>query len=118
MASKQSRRSVSVCKETYEALQKKALEDGTSCSGIVEKLVRPYLGLDQSPPVIKPGPVPKEPKPAKLTGTVSLQPVPAPTPKLEKPVAEPRRSLKPLREIENKSDPILGDDVASKIFTF
>ena len=46
MASKQTRRSISVSISCYERLKERCDRDGTSMSGVVEELVRAALGME------------------------------------------------------------------------
>ena len=95
MAKRQTRRSISVAKLTYEKLQTYAREQGTSCSGIVETLLAPIL--------------------REVAPTPPVKEVVVTTPVLEKRGHwEPRAA--PILKDPVKAD--LGDPSANKIFTF
>lgn len=109
MSKKQTRRSISVSRETYERLKLHVEANGGSCSAIVEDLLRPVIGL--APRVV---PERAAPKPRVREVVVA-------TPVLEvngdwepRPVPVPVRRAEP---VVKQADPVLGDQ-ASKIFTF
>ena len=116
MPRKQSRRAISVSRETYDAIKKRAAETGTTGSGLVEFVVRKYLGLDEQE--MRPARVKKE-EPAPTPEPIVVKPVAAPTPMLAKDLKkEPEITIKK-KEVEapKSKDTILGDK-ASSIFTF
>jgi hypothetical protein len=115
MASKQTRRSISVSTSCYERLKARCDKDGTSMSGVVEELIRAAVGLP--PRDLSPRPAIKAPKRPVVLVTKELGPEtdwkPAPGP------AERIETIRKVVEISKPAHELTPEFVkASKIFTF
>lgn len=145
MSSKQTRKSISVSGDAYWALKARCEKDGTSMSGVCERLIREFLEMaprDQAPIVTQ---VPKRPSakdivavprkppvrpytPAKDIETVLAEVVgppvvvaPAPIPiKVDRSeqIAAAAARIDARRDEPVKKPGVPLDDMASKIFTF
>lgn len=127
MSKKQTRRSISVSGETYDKLQAYVEQHGSSCSGVVEDLLRPFLGLEERAPNLSRPPVKRVERPSAPNRVEQIKEVQASkarevtvtTPVLEKNgnwEEVDGRKIGPVEPAKPR-DPILGD-AASKIFTF
>lgn len=112
MASKQTRRSISVSVSLYERLKVKCDADNLSMSGVVETEIRKYLGME--PRDLTPKAAPKRDRTVVLTSK-ELKPDPISW----KPATPERVETIRAEHEKQKATPIapLGDK-ASKIFTF
>lgn len=72
MSKKQTRRSISVSGELYDRLRTHCEANNTTCSGVVEELLRSYLGMEERAPNLKKPPVERVVRPV-------APPPPAPT---------------------------------------
>jgi hypothetical protein len=59
MSKKQTRRSISVSGELYERLQAYCLANGKTGSGVVEDLLRSFLGMEERAPNLAKPPIPR-----------------------------------------------------------
>jgi len=136
MSKKQTRRSISVSGELYDRLRTHCEANSTTCSGVVEDLLRSFLGMEERAPNLKKPPIARveRPEAARVTAirdrvSQVLPTVFAPTPKaLEVAVTtsvlekngdweKKPEPAKPVEPGEKKTGTKL-EDLASKIFTF
>ena len=129
MASKQTRKSISITGDAYWALKARCEKDGKSMSGVAEVLIREFLDMPEREAVaFKAAQLPKAKPyvPAKDIETV-LREVVGPPMVVAKGVVPASRmdTIKAAADrIEARKDEpvkkpgILPDDMASKIFTF
>jgi len=118
MASKQTRKSISVTGDAYWALKARCEKDGTSMSGVAERLIREFLDLPEREVLVAKARV--APKVKLVTKEL------APETKWVEP-AKPDRSeqiaavaarIEARKDEPAKKPGILPVDMASKIFTF
>lgn len=133
MSRKQTRRSISVSRETYDRLRAHAAEHGTTGSGVVEDLLRGFFEMPdrQQKEVIAPIPRFERAKPAKaervmVLTTPELKPEaawvekgPADRVQVIRDMTEAKAAFEKRDEVEvKKKEGVLPGDMASKIFTF
>jgi predicted CopG family antitoxin len=116
MASKQTRKSISITGDAYRALKARCEKDGTSMSGVSERLIREFLDLpNRDELVAKARVAPKVKLVAKELAPETKWVEPA---KLDR--SDQIRAAADRIEAR-KEEPVkkvLPDDMASKIFTF
>lgn len=142
MATKQTRRSVSISGIAYDALKEHCEKDKSSFSGVVENLIRAYLGMEIRPkegrqfirdpkeksrkkasPVAAPVPPPPAPAKPYLAPKPVIQ-IPNPPARVPHPpvLPEPKpERIELIREaVERKKSDTPQDEksVAARIFTF
>lgn len=110
MASKQTRRSISVSMSLYEKLKVRCDAENLSMSGVVETEIRKYLGME--PRDLTPKPAPK-----RVSTTVLVAKELAPRTDWQPVPAARMEEIKRVAEKSNATIAPLGDK-ASKIFTF
>jgi hypothetical protein len=113
MATKQTRRSISVSISLYERLKAKCDADNHSMSGVVESEIRKYLGME--PRDLTPKHPVRQVAEVVLT-TKELKAAPAPI--SWKPASEDRVATIRAEAEKQKAAPPPPGDKASKIFTF
>jgi hypothetical protein len=120
MASKQTRKSVSITGDAYWALRARCEKDGTSMSGVCEGLIRTFLELPERDQLAKS--LPAKPAPKLVVATK----VPVPTVVTTKELA-PKTEWKPVtasrveqirKAVEAKQEDGPPIDTAGGIFTF
>lgn len=121
MASKQTRKSISVTGDAYWALKARCEKDGTSMSGVCEGLIRDFLELPQRDRDAKVATMPaRAAKPVVVTAK-ELAPEtawkPAPVSRVEA-IKEVADRIEARKDEPVKKPGILPVDMASKIFTF
>jgi len=134
MSKKQTRRSISVSGELYEKLQAYCQANGKTGSGVVEDLLRSFLGMEERAPNLAKPPIPRveRVKPvdapsrvdqmkeiqASKAAPVASKEVVLTTPVLEKNGDWEKKAapIEPPAEGKKAGTPL--PDLASKIFTF
>lgn len=116
MASKQTRRSISVSGDLYDRLKAWCEQNSTSMSGVVEEVLRKHLGMEarsegQTRPFVS---TVRKTEPPVVMTTKTLEPEskwePAPPSRVEK--------IREVVEAKKPATPLAAIDAASKIFTF
>lgn len=131
MSKKQTRRSISVSGELYDRLRAHCEANNTTCSGVVEELLRSFLGMEERAPNLKKPPVPRVERaappvePPRVQQMKEIQAAKTKEVTLTTPVLEKNgdwkevdgRKIAPTEEGAKKAGVPLPD-LASKIFTF
>lgn len=130
MSKKQTRRSISVSGELYERLQAYCLAHGKTGSGVVEDLLRSFLGMEERAPNLAKPPIPRVERakpvvaPSRVDQMKEIQAaktkeVTIVTPVLEK-NGDWEKKAAPVDAptVEGKKAGVPLPDLASKIFTF